>query len=121
MEEAERNYNLEKLAQLKYGTLPDLEKKLEIREYYDIAAIGYLHAVQRYFTEKSLHRYRFSTIAWHSMNSSLNTFRRQEQRRQSMSFPIRLRIRRLTTPLMHFGQDCCCMICFSSRMKSRLF
>lgn len=29
MEEAERNYNLEKLAQLKYGTLPELEKKLE--------------------------------------------------------------------------------------------
>ena len=46
----------------------------------------YLHAVQRYFTEKSLHRYRFSTIAWHSMNSSLNTFRRQEQRRQSHEF-----------------------------------
>lgn len=67
-----------------YGFL--LEKKLEIREYYDIAAIGYLHAVQRYFTEKSLHRYRFSTIAWRSMNSSLNTFRRQEQRRQSHEF-----------------------------------
>ena len=29
MEEAERNYDLEKLAQLKYGTLPDLEKKLQ--------------------------------------------------------------------------------------------
>mgnify|MGYP002470069777 FL=1 len=29
MEEAERNYDLEKLAQLKYGTLPELEKKLE--------------------------------------------------------------------------------------------
>lgn len=32
MEEAERNYNLEKLAQLKYGTLPDLEKKLEVEK-----------------------------------------------------------------------------------------
>ncbi len=32
MEEAERNYNLEKLAQLKYGTLPDLEKRLEIEK-----------------------------------------------------------------------------------------
>jgi len=30
MEEAERNYDLEKLAQLKYGTLPDLEKRLEV-------------------------------------------------------------------------------------------
>ena len=29
MEEAERKYDLEKLAQLKYGTLPELEKKLE--------------------------------------------------------------------------------------------
>lgn len=29
IEDAERNYDLEKLAQLKYGTLPDLEKKLE--------------------------------------------------------------------------------------------
>ncbi len=28
MEEAERNYDLEKLAKLKYGTLPELEKKL---------------------------------------------------------------------------------------------
>ena len=32
MEEAERNYNLEKLAQLKYGTLPELEKKLEVEK-----------------------------------------------------------------------------------------
>lgn len=32
MEEAERNYNLEKLAQLKYGTLPDLEKRLEVEK-----------------------------------------------------------------------------------------
>ncbi|MBQ9931608.1 MAG: AAA family ATPase, partial [Firmicutes bacterium] len=29
IEEAERQYDLEKLAQLKYGTLPELEKKLE--------------------------------------------------------------------------------------------
>ena len=78
--EAQRRFAAQYHA-LIYGFL--LEKKLEIREYYDIAAIGYLHAVQRYFTEKSLHRYRFSTIAWRSMNSSLNTFRRQEQRRQS--------------------------------------
>jgi len=36
MEEAERQYDLEKLAQLKYGTLPDLEKKLEeAKEYHE--------------------------------------------------------------------------------------
>lgn len=71
---------------------PQLVKVLEEEGYAadardaDIAAIGYLHAVQRYFTEKGLHRYRFSTIAWRSMNSSLNTFWRQEQRRQSHEF-----------------------------------
>ena len=81
--EAQRRFAAQCHAMI-YGFL--LEKKLDIWEYYDIAAIGYLHAVQRYFTEKSLHRYRFSTIAWRSMNSSLNTFRRQEQRRQSHEF-----------------------------------
>lgn len=45
--EAQRRFAAQYHA-LIYGFL--LEKKLEIREYYDIAAIGYLHAVQRYFT-----------------------------------------------------------------------
>lgn len=89
--EAQRRFAAQYHA-LIYGFL--LEKKLEIREYYDIAAIGYLHAVQRYFTEKSLHRYRFSTIAWRSMNSSLNTFRRQEQRRQSHEFSYDAAVRK---------------------------
>ena len=38
MEDAERNYDLEKLAKLKYGTLPELEKKLEeVLDKYGIA------------------------------------------------------------------------------------
>ena len=40
MEEAERNYDLEKLAQLKYGTLPELEKKLEAEKARADAAEG---------------------------------------------------------------------------------
>ena len=40
MEEAERNYDLEKLAQLKYGTLPELEKKLEAEKVKADAADG---------------------------------------------------------------------------------
>ena len=40
MEEAERNYDLEKLAQLKYGTLPELEKKLETEKENAGAAGG---------------------------------------------------------------------------------
>lgn len=46
--EAQRRFAAQYHA-LIYGFL--LEKKLEIREYYDIAAIGYLHAVQRYLYE----------------------------------------------------------------------
>ena len=33
IEDAERSYDLEKLAQLKYGTLPELEKKLELEKH----------------------------------------------------------------------------------------
>lgn len=55
-----------------------LRRERIVREFYT--------ACTEQDTEKSLHRYRFSTIAWRSMNSSLNTFRRQEQRRQSHEF-----------------------------------
>lgn len=55
-------------------------------DLYQEGCIALCRAAVSYFTEKSLHRYRFSTIAWCSMNSSLNTFRRQEQRRQSHEF-----------------------------------
>lgn len=48
--EAQRRFAAQYHA-LIYGFL--LEKKLEIREYYDIAAIGYLHAVQRYLPKES--------------------------------------------------------------------
>lgn len=116
--EAQRRFAAQYHA-LIYGFL--LEKKLDIWEYYDIAAIGYLHAVQRYFTEKSLHRYRFSTIAWCSMNSSLNTFRRQEQRRQSHEFSYQAAHPPPDDAFDALGQDCCCTTCFSLRMKSRLF
>lgn len=60
---------------------PLTEAQRRFAAQYHALIYGFLH-----FTEKSLHRYRFSTIAWRSMNSSLNTFRRQEQRRQSHEF-----------------------------------
>ncbi len=51
------------------------------REYYDIAAFGYLSAVKRYLARPELHRYAFSTIAWKSMERSIASFLRAEAQR----------------------------------------
>ena len=47
------------------------DRRLEIDDYYDIAVFGYLRAVKRYLTEPWLHRYQFSTVAWHAMRQSI--------------------------------------------------
>ncbi len=55
MEEAERNYDLEKLAQLKYGTLPELEKKLEKeKEKADNAGDGAERLLKEEVTEEEI-------------------------------------------------------------------
>ena len=60
------------------------EQGWDDREYYDIAAFGYLSAVRRYLTQPGLRRYAFSTIAWRSMRRSIAAFHRAEaQRRQA--------------------------------------
>ena len=53
------------------------------REYYDIAAFGYLSAVRRYLTQPKLRQYAFSTIAWRSMARSITAFHQAEARRRS--------------------------------------
>lgn len=57
-----------------------IDRRLDIHEYYDIAALGYLRAVQRYLTRPVLSRYRFSTVAWRAMGQSLGGFFRAEKR-----------------------------------------
>ena len=52
MEQAKREYNLEKLAQLQYGSLPELEKKLEIAE--EKAKDGSRSLVQECVTEEEI-------------------------------------------------------------------
>ena len=52
MEQAKREYNLEKLAQLQYGSLPELEKKLEIAE--EKAKDGSHSLVQECVTEEEI-------------------------------------------------------------------
>ena len=50
-------------------------------EYYDIAALGYLGAVMRYFRTPRLRNFPFSCVAWKSMQQSLSAFRRTEAQR----------------------------------------
>ena len=47
------------------------ENHLPEDEYYDVVVFGYLRAVKRYFTEKDLRKYNFSTIAWSCMRADL--------------------------------------------------
>ena len=58
------------------------EKGWAVGEYYDIAALGYLRAVRRYFEDPALSKYRFSTIAWRTMSQSITSFHRAEARRR---------------------------------------
>lgn len=57
------------------------EQGWDDREYYDIAAFGYLSAVRRYLTRPWLRQYAFSTIAWRSMWRSIAAFHRAEAKR----------------------------------------
>ena len=57
------------------------EQGLDEREYYDIAALGFLSAVRRYLAQPELCQYAFSTIAWRSMRRSIASFHRAEARR----------------------------------------
>ena len=51
-------------------------------EYYDIAALGFLRAVNRWFSDMGTRRCRFSTIAWSAMRQSIASYRRAETRRR---------------------------------------
>ena len=47
------------------------EKKLSEDEYYDVVVFGYLCAIQEYFENKRLSKYKFSTLAWKRMQHVL--------------------------------------------------
>lgn len=53
-----------------------------ISEYYDVAALGFLHAVQRYLTQPGLRRYAFATIAWQAMGREIAKDYRTGERRK---------------------------------------
>lgn len=50
------------------------EKELPESVFYDVVIFGYLKAVQEYCEVQSLHRFKFSTLAWKRMRSSLSNY-----------------------------------------------
>ncbi len=50
------------------------EKELSESMFYDVVIFGYLKAVQEYCEVLSLHRFKFSTLAWRRMRSSLSNY-----------------------------------------------
>lgn len=56
---------------------------LPVSEYYDVAALGFLHAVQRYLTQPWLRKYAFPTIAWQAMGREISKDYRVEARRRN--------------------------------------
>src|SRR5689334_15275719 len=61
---AEQNHNLI------YSFLNS--NKLDEDNFYDIAAIGYLKSVKKYFDEEKLRKYNFSTIAYKTMKREVH-------------------------------------------------
>lgn len=49
-------------------------KNLPESLFYDVVIFGYLRAAQEYCEVPSLHRYKFSTLAWKRMRSSLSNY-----------------------------------------------
>ncbi len=57
------------------------DKGLDIDEYYDVVIFRYLNAVQQYLSNSQLQKYSFTTIAYHNMNSAVDSHRKVEKRR----------------------------------------
>lgn len=49
-------------------------KNLPESLFYDVVIFGYLRAAQEYCEVPSMHRYKFSTLAWKRMRSSLSNY-----------------------------------------------
>ena len=51
-------------------------------DYYDLAVMGYLRAVERYCSHAHLRRFSFSTVAYRAMQQSIVSWKRGESRRR---------------------------------------
>ena len=58
------------------------ERRYAPDEYYDLAVMGYLRAIERYSTHAYLRRFSFSTVAYRAMQQSIASWKRGENRRR---------------------------------------
>ena len=58
------------------------EQRYDPGEYYDLAVMGYLRAVERYCSHAHLRRFSFSTVAYRAMQQSIVSWKRGESRRR---------------------------------------
>ena len=56
------------------------EQRYDPGEYYDLAVMGYLRAVERYCSHAYLRRFSFSTVAYRAMQQSIASWKRGESR-----------------------------------------
>ena len=77
------------------------ENHLPEDEFYDAIIFGYLRAVRRYFTEETLRKYSFSTIAWNCMKVDLYNYNQRNfrQKRNAEVISIHLIPREESLPL----------------------
>lgn len=66
------------------------KNRLSKDEYYDVVILAYLKAIKRYWTEEDLRKYRFSTIAWGAMRSSVGNYRKTLNRKKRQGTVISL-------------------------------
>lgn len=59
--------------------------RLDASEYYDLAALGFLQAVKKWFLRPELHRWSFRTIAFRSMQSYIKRDQEKQGRFQTVS------------------------------------
>lgn len=58
------------------------EQRYDPGEYYDLAVMGYLRAVERYCSHAYLRRFSLSTVAYRAMQQSIVSWKRGESRRR---------------------------------------
>ncbi len=68
----------QKFAEDNHELVYDFLNKKELSEdiYYDVVIFGYLKAVREYCLNPKCYKYKFSTVAWRQMKSSLISYRR---------------------------------------------
>ncbi len=75
------------------------KNRLSKDEYYDVVILAYLRAVRRYWTEEDLRKYRFSTIAWGAMRSSVGNYRKKLNRKKRQGIVVSLEQKYAGTPM----------------------